>query len=119
MCLCIKEAMQSCHKIVASTPPRASLTNIFLATMSMHTFAPLLAASDSRPVLAASQALRKSLLETERVTFAVPDAPVFRPTAEEFQDPLGYISSIQGSATAAGIAKIIPPPGAQRAPQHY
>lgn len=61
----------------------------------------------------ALQALRKSLLETTRVTLAVPEAPVFRPTAQEFADPLSYISGIQTSAAAAGIAKIIPPPGAQ------
>jgi jmjN domain len=60
-----------------------------------------------------SQALRKSLLETTRVTVAVPEAPVFRPTAQEFADPLSYISSIQTTAAAAGIAKIIPPPGTE------
>lgn len=47
------------------------------------------------------------------MTLTVPEAPVCRPTAQEFEDPLGYISSIQASAAAAGIAKIIPPPGAQ------
>jgi jmjN domain len=61
--------------------------------------------------MVASQALRKSLLETTRVTVAVPEAPVFRPTAQEFADPLSYISSIQATAAAAGIAKIVPPPG--------
>ena len=45
------------------------------------------------------------------MTVAVPEAPVFRPTAQEFADPLSYISSIQATAAAAGIAKIIPPPG--------
>ena len=45
------------------------------------------------------------------MTVEVPEAPVFRPTAQEFADPLSYISSIQATAAAAGIAKIIPPPG--------
>lgn len=45
------------------------------------------------------------------MTVEVPEAPVFRPTAQEFADPLSYISSIQATAAAAGIAKIVPPPG--------
>ena len=57
------------------------------------------------------QALRKSLLEQARVVFEVPEAPVFRPTAVEFQDPLEYIASINAEVAPCGIAKIIPPPG--------
>lgn len=45
------------------------------------------------------------------MTVEVPEAPIFRPTAQEFADPLSYISSIQATAAAAGIAKIVPPPG--------
>lgn len=41
----------------------------------------------------------------------VPDAPVFRPTPEEFRDPLKYISSIRHLVQETGIAKIIPPEG--------
>ena len=33
---------------------------------------------------------------------------VFRPTAEEFMDPMTYICSIQKQAESAGIAKIVP-----------
>lgn len=40
---------------------------------------------------------------------AVPPAPVFRPTVEEFQDPLNYISSISSVGKKFGICKIIPP----------
>lgn len=36
-------------------------------------------------------------------------APVFRPTAEEFQHPLRYIESIRAEAEQFGICKIIPP----------
>lgn len=55
--------------------------------------------------------MRKSLLETTRVVSQVPEAPVFRPSAAEFEDPLAYITSIQGQAAQFGIAKIIPPTG--------
>ena len=39
----------------------------------------------------------------------VPEAPVFRPTLEEFQNPLQYINSIRDRAQRHGICKIIPP----------
>ncbi|CAG0897430.1 unnamed protein product [Cyprideis torosa] len=40
-----------------------------------------------------------------------PDCPVYRPSPEEFKDPLGYISKIRPVAEAAGLCKIIPPEG--------
>jgi [histone H3]-trimethyl-L-lysine4 demethylase len=39
----------------------------------------------------------------------IADAPVFRPTPEQFKDPLAYIASIRAEAQAFGIAKIVPP----------
>ena len=45
---------------------------------------------------------------------AVPDCPVFHPTAEEFADPFAYIKSISAVGAEAGIAKIVPPQGARR-----
>lgn len=40
-----------------------------------------------------------------------PEAPVFRPTIEEFENPLHYINSIKPLAEKCGICKIIPPNG--------
>jgi [histone H3]-trimethyl-L-lysine4 demethylase len=39
----------------------------------------------------------------------VADAPVFRPTLNEFRDPIAYISSIRADAERFGICKIVVP----------
>lgn len=39
-----------------------------------------------------------------------PEAPVFEPTEEEFQDPLAYIERIRPYAEKTGLCKIRPPP---------
>ena len=39
----------------------------------------------------------------------VPEAPTFRPSPEEFADPVAYIRSIQGEASHSGVCKIVPP----------
>lgn len=57
------------------------------------------------------QALRKSLIDQKRIINAVPEAPVFHPTVEDFKNPLEYIGSIKKAGEAAGIVKIVPPPG--------
>ena len=43
--------------------------------------------------------------------WAIEEAPVFRPTAEEFADPFRFIASIRPIAEKTGVCKIIPPEG--------
>jgi histone demethylase JARID1 len=61
---------------------------------------------------ALSQAIHKSRLETRRSDARCPPAPVFRPTEEEFADPLAYIATLRAAAEPSGMAKIVPPPSA-------
>lgn len=50
------------------------------------------------------------LHEDGQFVFSVPpEAPVFEPTSEEFQDPLLYINKIRPVAERCGICKIKPP----------
>jgi [histone H3]-trimethyl-L-lysine4 demethylase len=41
--------------------------------------------------------------------FGLAEAPTFRPTAEEFKDPIQYIQQIREEGQKYGIAKIVPP----------
>ncbi|ESK86819.1 rum1 [Moniliophthora roreri MCA 2997] len=43
--------------------------------------------------------------------FGLEDCPEFYPSAEEFKDPMAYISSISEKAKEHGICKIVPPEG--------
>ncbi|KAI9006930.1 PLU-1-like protein-domain-containing protein [Hyaloraphidium curvatum] len=44
-----------------------------------------------------------------RGVFGLPEAPVFRPTDEEFSEPIRYIEKIRKTAEKYGICKIVPP----------
>ena len=44
-----------------------------------------------------------------RDVFGLEEAPVFRPTEQEFEDPYAYIETIRHVGERAGICKIIPP----------
>ncbi|KAL1409908.1 hypothetical protein Q8F55_003907 [Vanrija albida] len=49
----------------------------------------------------------------EQRLFDLPTCPAYRPTADEFRDPMAYIESIAPQAKKYGICKIIPPEGWQ------
>ncbi|XP_050559901.1 uncharacterized protein LOC118263878 isoform X2 [Spodoptera frugiperda] len=49
--------------------------------------------------------------QTHAVGGVLHEGPVFRPTKEEFQNPLEYFMKIWDEASEFGICKIIPPPG--------
>ena len=60
-----------------------------------------------------SQALRNSTVHQKLQVdmSSVPEAPVFRPTLQEFSNPLVYLNKIRAEAQRHGICKIIPPAG--------
>lgn len=41
--------------------------------------------------------------------FGIPEAPTFKPTEEEFRDPMEYIRKVAADGAKYGIVKIIPP----------
>ena len=59
----------------------------------------------------ARQAIRKSLAEQRRTDVHLPEAPVFRPTAAQFRDPLAFIASVREAGERSGLVRIIPPAG--------
>ena len=56
------------------------------------------------------QLLSVTMVETGGEFIAPPEASMFEPTWEEFQDPLAYMAKIRPIAEKSGICKIKPPP---------
>ncbi|KAI8055345.1 JmjC domain, hydroxylase-domain-containing protein [Syncephalis plumigaleata] len=52
---------------------------------------------------------RSILTGTRRHIYNLPEAPTYRPTEEEFRDPMQYIARIRPEAERYGICKIVPP----------
>lgn len=56
--------------------------------------------------------------DSPRVFEPPPEAPVFEPTSEEFQDPLSFIAKIRPQVEKVGICKIKPPPVSNNSVEH-
>ena len=49
------------------------------------------------------------MFEPAEVFQPPPEAPVFEPSAEEFEDPIAFINKIRPQVEKVGICKIRPP----------
>jgi hypothetical protein len=56
-------------------------------------------------------ALEISRKQSSMASTHIPEAPIFRPTVEEWADPCRYLAKIRLEAEEFGICKIIPPVG--------
>ena len=61
--------------------------------------------------IALRAAIKASLAISQQPTTSASEAPVYRPTAAEWAQPLGYLQSIWAAAEPHGIVKIVPPAG--------
>lgn len=50
------------------------------------------------------------IMEDDFIFSSPPEAPVFRPKMDEFDDPISYINKIRPLAERHGICRIVPPP---------
>ena len=55
--------------------------------------------------------MRYNPLSVPAKLLQLPEAPVFRPTEQEFADPLHYIAGIRAQAEPYGLCRVVPPEG--------
>ncbi|XP_056163678.1 putative lysine-specific demethylase JMJ16 isoform X2 [Syzygium oleosum] len=67
-------------------------------------------ARDSDPAKRGADAVQAVGASENAITCILEEAPVFRPTEEEFGDPLRYLTSLHQRAEAYGICRVVPPP---------
>jgi hypothetical protein len=102
--------------ITSASAPHYIICCIAVATNHMfHHLPPLIvqagcSACHSKPL--ASRPFARWRPDAGRVQLELPEAPTFRPTAEEFADPFGYIMAVyEEIAKQHGVCKIVPPQG--------
>ncbi|XP_077982558.1 uncharacterized protein LOC144437489 [Glandiceps talaboti] len=106
----------------AATTPSATLTTstVILTTSSATvardtsqaaTSSNKTAVSAATPAAAAATAATAGEQEVLPTEAKIYNAPVFQPTAEEWQDPIAYIQQITPKAQPFGMCKVIPPQG--------
>lgn len=66
---------------------------------------------DAKKEVRAAEQSRELLEHVKKCSWlhSMDEAPVYRPTPQEFEDPMAYIQSISAEASKFGICKIVPP----------
>lgn len=89
----------------AATPANGAPANVNTIPLSARKSAPL----DLATVERRGHNAPNNLPPKSQRMFGLQEAPTYRPTAEQFKDPLAYMQSIHEEAQQYGIVKIVPP----------